>query len=45
MLLCVIERWLMGFVGMFRLFKPDECINGGSPGRKYVAEVAKREGL
>lgn len=32
------------FPGLFGLFTPDEWINGGGPGRKFVGEAAKREG-
>ncbi|KAJ4345208.1 uncharacterized protein N0V89_011337 [Didymosphaeria variabile] len=31
--------------GLFGLFRPDEWINGGSPGRKFVGDLAMREGL
>lgn len=33
---------LLKQVGMFDLFKPEEWIHGGSPGRKFVGQAALR---
>ena len=33
---------LLQQVGMFDLFKPEEWIHGGSPGRKFVGQAASR---